>query len=532
MATPNKKKVSKTETTKHLNWMGGASYFSSNPVQSLRLIASSCFFGEPQYYHKDSSVVGSRLTERQLTSLRERLNALDPQEWRSKSPQECMINAIDDALNHSVEQTLQEAVRLRQEDNIRTTPQVILVRAAHHKNAKGTGLVGKYGKDIVIRTDEPSVGLAYHIETYGKDAPIPNSLKKVWARYLEKRSEKDLAKYKMDTRGVKTVDVVNLVHPKRTPAIHKLVRGELKLEASTWESLISSNGSNCNTWTQAVDIMGHMALLRNVRNLLDNKVEQRLFLSKLVDGAKTGKQLPFRYYSAFRAIPDAPGTVKDAIEQCMEITMENVPNFSGRVMSLCDNSGSAQGTTTSSMGTMKVSTIANLTGCIVGAKADEGYVGVFGDRLDVMSIRKKSSIFDNLEKAETLAERVGQETENGIWLFWDKAIREKEHWDHVFVFSDLQAGHGGLYGINAQSYKDYAWDNGRHIDVSKLINAYRSKVNPLVNVYLVQVAGYKDTILPEFYDRTFILSGWGEGVLKFAGQMTSVMNQVSQKKAV
>lgn len=40
-----------------------------------------------------------------------------------------------------------------------------------------------------------------------------------------------------------------------------------------------------------------------------------------------------------------------------------------------------------------------------------------------------------------------------------------------------------------------------------------------VTVFLVQVAGYQDTIVPEFYDRTYILGGWSDGLLRFAAQM-------------
>ena len=62
------------------------------------------------------------------------------------------------------------------------------------------------------------------------------------------------------------------------------------------------------------------------------------------------------------------------------------------------------------------------------------------------------------------------------------------------------------------------------VDVPKLIAKYRREVNPDVMVYLVQVAGYADTLMPEFYDRTFILGGWGEGLLRFAAEMSSVYN--------
>jgi 60 kDa SS-A/Ro ribonucleoprotein len=197
------------------------------------------------------------------------------------------------------------------------------------------------------------------------------------------------------------------------------------------------------------------------------------------------------------------------------------------VMSLSDNSGSAWGTTTSSMGTMHVAEIANLTGVLTGKVAQEGYIGVFGDRLEVFPVERKDAIFATVDKISKAGQGVGGGTENGIWLFWDKAIREREHWDHVFVYSDMQAGHGGLYGTNSKAYRDYIWrGSSNSIDVPKLIATYRQQVNPNVMVYLVQVAGYTDTIVPEFYDRTYILGGWGEGLLRFAAQMAGLYRSV------
>lgn len=521
----NKKKTPASDESRHLNWMGGAAFDVSDPVNRLRIAASSCFFGEPQYYHRDARAPGalSGPTLRDLDRLRETLDAVDPREWRSMSPAQLMESAIDTALDADPERTLAEAVRLRTEEHMRATPQVILVRAAHHPKVRGTGLLAKHAPGILRRADEPASGLAYHLAAFGRDKPVPNGLKRVWRAFLEKSTEYQLAKYKMGDREVKTVDVVNLVHP-RGAAVNKLVRGELTTTDQTWESIVSQGGSTKDNWAKAVEVMGHMALLRNLRNFVEKKVDPDLFLESLVKGAPNGKQFPFRYFSAYQALKEvsAPGRVLDAVEECLKISLGNVPRFQGRTMSLCDNSGSAQGATTSTMGTMKVSTIANLTGVIAGLRSDEGYVGVFGDRLEQLSVRVASSVFDQLDKAEALARGIGQNTENGVWLFWERAIREKEKWDNVFVFSDMQAGHGGLYGLDPGSYARYRW-GAQHIDVAKLVNVYRNEVNPNVNVFLVQVAGYRDTILPEFYRRTYILGGWGEGVLRFAAEMATII---------
>ncbi|MEL6177744.1 MAG: TROVE domain-containing protein [Myxococcota bacterium] len=513
----------------HLNWMGGLSYTLSNPLHRLRMAASSCFFGEPMYYHRDRGdrrpvrhQPASRLSDAQVVHLRETLGAMDPQEWRGLSPAELMERAIDEALAHDPEATLQEAVRLRHEEHIRTTPQVILVRAAHHASVRGTGWVRQYGRRIIARADEPAVGLAYQLHRFGK--PVPNALKKAWRDALERFDDYQLAKYRLENRAIKTVDVVNLVHP-RSEAVDRLVRGQLKTTDRTWEAIISASGSNAEAWTRAVDVMGHMALLRNLRNLVKVGLDPEVFVQRLVDGAKRGKQLPFRYYSAHRALgSEAPKAVLKGVERCLKASLGNLPTFQGRVMSLCDNSGSAHGTTTSSMGTMTIASIANLTAVLTAMNSEEGHVGVFGDRLEVFPVdaARKTSVFTHLKRAERLGKGIGGGTENGIWLFWDRAIREAEHWDAVFVYSDMQAGHGGLFGTNPKAYSDYRWGgSGQHIDVPRLIKDYRRKVNPEVKVFLVQVAGYQDTIVPEFYDRTWILGGWGEGLLRFAASMSA-----------
>jgi hypothetical protein len=510
--------------------MAGKSYDISNPIHNLRLAASSCFFGEPQYYHREKGERTGRnmpawaLDELELNYLAETLDSISPVGWRDKSPTQLMEFAIDRALDYDIEATLQEAVRLRNEENIRTTPQVILVRAANHANSKGTGLVRRYAPQIVTRGDESAVCMAYQLNKYGRKA-IPNSLKRALSDKLSNLTEYQLAKYRMEGREVSTVDVVNLVHPKSTPALTKLVNGELKTTGETWEAIRSSGGS----WEDCIKVMGHMALLRNLRNFEQNGVNPDLYLSKLVDGAVTGRQLPFRYYSAYKALGTAGNPrVLDAVEECLELSFANAPHFPGRTISLCDNSGSAWAACTSSMGTMMVAEIANITGVITGKATDEGYVGIFGDGLKIVPVRQHESVFTLTDRLSDIGRGIGGGTENGIWIFWRNAIEKCIHYDHVFVYSDMQAGHGGLYGVNPSEYSQYIWAPGklynRHIDVPKLISTYRSKVNPHVNVYLVQVAGYQDTIIPEFYNKTYILGGWGDGILRFAATMAGIVN--------
>ena len=519
----SRKDDAKATAASHSNFMAGTSYDVTNPLARLRMAAASSFFGEPVYY--EGRATKPTDTSPHIDELAKTLGIAPFADWAGLSSAARMEKAIDEALAFDAEGTLRIAVALRQEDHIRTTPQVIVVRAANHASVRGTNLIRTYMPQVARRTDDVVTQFAYQMEVFGKK--VPNALKRGWSDYLTAQSEYSLAKYRMENRAYKLVDVLYFAHAK-SDAIAKLMTGALTLgDDQTWEALISSQGASKETWTKAVDIMGHMALLRNLVNFQKHGVDTKAYLPKLVDTAAKGQQLPFRYFSAYRAVGDsAPGPVKDAIETCLNESLGNLPEFKGRVMSLCDNSGSAQGAITSSMGTIKVSEIANLTAVLTAKRAEDGYVGVFGDKLNVFSVGKKSSVFDDLNKANRIGQDIGQGTEHGVWLFWDKAIREKEHWDHVFVYSDMQAGHGGLYGTGG--YEQYRWQNGRHIDVAKLVAEYRKKVNPNVQVYLVQVAGYQDTLIPEVYPRTHILGGWGDGILRYAARMAAMENGASQ----
>jgi hypothetical protein len=516
----------------HSNFMGGPSYDISSPLLRLICMSASSFFGEPMYYkgmrpvrvNKGRSMHSrrSQLGDRQREYLRKTLNAIDDYEWRNMTPQGAMEKAIDEALDHDPVATLEWAAALRREEFIRATPQVILVRAAQHPKVRGTGLIRQYAPRITARADEPATQLAYLLAAYGK--PVPNALKRAWQDYLLKANEYQLAKYRMDNRVVKTVDVANLAFgfggKNQDGAVGKLLRGELSLggDIRTWESIISGGG----TWEEAIDVMGHMALLRNIRNFVSKKVPTELWRKKLVATAERGKQLPFRYLSAFNANRNAPGAVLDAIEECFELSVGNLPTLNGRSLVLSDNSGSAHGTPISELSTMTVAQIGNLMGVLTAMISDEGVVGAFGDRLKTKEIRKRASIMDQTNQIHRIGETVGGGTEHGIWLALDKAIKEREHWDNIFVYSDMQAGHGGLYGDDKHAYKSYVWpdrDFHRYIDVPKLVAEYRNKVNPKVNVFLVQIAGYEDTLLPEYFDRTYIIGGWSGSILKFAKRM-------------
>jgi hypothetical protein len=142
-----------------------------------------------------------------------------------------------------------------------------------------------------------------------------------------------------------------------------------------------------------------------------------------------------------------------------------------------------------------------------------------------------------LHQAENISSNryndVGGGTEGGIWEFFNNAIKKKEHWDNIFIYSDQQAGHGGLYGTSAQKMaygeKYGCGYYGEYINVYDLILEYRKKVNPKVNVFSVQTAGYDNIVVPENAYRTSIQYGWTGKEVIYASEINKLWDQVESK---
>lgn len=523
------------------NFMGGDSYII-NPLDTLKMITASSIFGEPSYYrpskNKSSYVVDQLVRE----------SIVIPSEYETKDTETIMEEAIDKALDYDFMGTLNWAEILRKDFYMRLNPQVIMVRAAIHPKRKEfteahPGMFAQINKSVMGRADEPMSQMAYYLyNNKGKKNNIPSILKRSWESYLSNLGRYQVAKYKNHEIGM--INAVRLCHA-HSDVIDELMRtGTVSVNESekTWENMRSAGFS----WKKIIDadVMGHMAMLRNVRGVfteIDDINLCKVYIAKLKDGVLSGKQFPFRYYSAIKAIESSSCHHKpiiiDGLEECMDIATANCPKLKGKTMCLSDNSGSAWGSINSEYGSVVVAEIDNLSSVITAACSDEGYVGKFGDKLITYPISKRKGILSQSREISLHRDYdVGGGTEGGIWKFFSNAIKNKEHWDNIFIYSDQQAGHGGLYGTNDQVkeyYKEYGCNGNfsgfNYINVFKLIQEYRRKVNPKVNVFSVQTAGYDNILIPEMAERTAIMYGWTGKESVFADAYIKIWDDIQSR---
>jgi hypothetical protein len=394
------------------------------------------------------------------------------------------------------------------------------------------------------------------------------------------------------------VDLIRITHPKPTEVITQLVKtGKVTVadDEQTWEKLRSMKKTWQEINAQIR--LPHMALLRNLRNIMqeyslrpDAEVtirEIEHLAEQLVKGVKGGKQFPFRYFSAYNMlktpvlfnshlggrekhpskrptrgtksekkvpipiqgdqgekVPITPeqrelrwkilSVFLDALNRCVIESVECIPPIKGRVDCLSDNSGSSRGTLTSEYGSVSVYEIANLSAILTAYRATEGgSVWIFGDKLEEYVVTK-DPILEQLEKVNEIGENIGGGTETGVWLFWEKFILNGKQLDTVFIYSDMQAGTGGLYVDSVQTKKlvqmGAAIANSAHVDVLKLVQIYRERVHSKVNVFSVQVAGYDNNILPDILYRGAILSGWTGKEAKLAYEMNELWDSIEDTR--
>jgi hypothetical protein len=518
------------EKEQEINFMGGISY-RVNPLDSLKLIAGSSIFGEPSYYrnsHDAKKYIDTLFPWRIEMDLKDDATTTD-----------IFIETIDQALDYSFEEVLLLAKSLRTNYLMRLNPSLILVRAVMHPkrvefSKQQPQFLRKIGSEIILRPDDITNQFELYMFLYGSKNKLPSVLKRIWKDKLSTFSRYQLNKYKSKS----IIDIVRISHANSDNINELMQLGKIAVEDSekTWENLRSEN----NEWKVIFEktYIPHMALLRNLKNIFqeESKVDKKLtekVLKQLLEGVEGGKQFPFRYYSAYNEINKSEINHKvlilDALENCLDKAVSNFPKLKGKTICLCDNSGSGWGTLPSAYGSVTCAIIANLSSIITAIQSDEGYVGVFGDKLDIKQVSHRNGILSQLEETNARGKQQGQSTENGIWLFFSESIKKKVWYDTIFIYSDMQAGHGGLYGTNANEYKDYV-TKGNYIDVLKLVQDYRKKVNPKVNVFSVQVAGYRNSVIPENLYRTSILTGWTGNEVNYANYISNLWEELENKK--
>lgn len=460
------------------------------------------------------------------------------------------------------------ALYVRNEGNLRSVSHLIAATIA--KRASGTEWSKRFYNKIVVRPDDMSEILsAYAVQNkmdLKKIRKIPNAIKKGFKTALERLDAYQIDKYKMNSRQVKMLDLVNLFHPKGTQrnqqAYHNLVNGE-SLAGLYASKVLEKEMTKAGQKTQGKSVqekeaakkeaienvlsnvkgMPIMNLLRNLRNII-------LYAPKSVDDAcaqltnetavLNSRLLPFRFATAYEEIEkmsfsdkksdtsiafeedynnqtitatefaELKEKVLNAIEDALQISCQNIPELEGNTAILIDHSGSVRG---DSGGSSRVSAfsktttamIGNLFGSMMAYRQKNVYIGLFGDRLIPVKIDRSQRLLDFNKRSFDKGANCGGGTEQGIYDFFRQAVREKKKIDNIIVFSDCQIGSSGStswYGTSGTE---------RSATFQDLIKQFR-KINPLCNIIVVDIHNTRGNNVFYKPERVLNIAGWSANI--------------------
>jgi len=229
------------------------------------------------------------------------------------------------------------AVEARGDFNLRHAPLMLLDALA--ETGSGTPVLSETMPRVIQRADELTEFLAIYWRK-GK-RPLSAQIKKGLVKAFTRFDAYQLAKYDR-ANSVRLRDVLFLSHAKpkddeQAQVWRNLVNGTLA-SPDTWEVGLSAGGDKKETFTRLLSEgkLGYLALLRNLRNMVESGVDLELIRSALRDGKGQDRVLPFRYVAAARACPQLEPDIDDAL--CRRIS--GLPTLPGRTAILVDVSGS------------------------------------------------------------------------------------------------------------------------------------------------------------------------------------------------
>jgi 60 kDa SS-A/Ro ribonucleoprotein len=230
----------------------------------------------------------------------------------------------------------QAAIDAREKFKLRHAPLLVVREMLRiHKGRQMGDLIAR----VIQRPDE----LGELLSLYWKDkpdAPLTSQLKVGLARALKKFNVYQLAKYNRDA-AVKLRDVLFLSHARPRDEAQKALFDQLTNNTlptpDTWEVALSAGANKAETFVRlmAEKKLGAMALLRNLRNMIESGVPEDAIRAALAT-MDAERVLPFRFISAAKYAP----RLEDALEAAMFKCVAAVPMMGGKTALLVDHSHS------------------------------------------------------------------------------------------------------------------------------------------------------------------------------------------------
>ena len=363
------------------------------------------------------------------------------------------------------------ATDAREKFKLRHAPLHVVREALRYHNGRKMG-------DLIARVIQRPDELGELLSLYWKEGkrPLTAQLKIGLARALKKFNEYQLAKYNREG-AVKLRDVLFLSHAKpRDEAqadLFKRIAEDKLTTPDTWEVQLSGGADKKETFTRLImeKKLGALALLRNLRNMIDVHVDEDVIRAGLRD-MNAERVLPFRFITAARYAP----RLEDALEGAMFRCLAELPKLPGKTALLIDHSGS-MGQTVSGKSEVTRFEAAAALAMILRETAEQCRVFTFSDKCIEVPPRRGFALVAAVK-----------EVVNPVGTLLGKAVKhvykEFPECDRLIVITDEQSA-----------------DRPPH---------------PQGRGYIVNVGGYQNGIA---YGPWVSIDGWSEAILAYIAEL-------------
>lgn len=417
------------------------------------------------------------------------------------------------------------AIYTREKMYLRSIPLVLCVELA--RQVSGDGLVKNTVARVIQRADEITELLAYYqLANQRKGTKklnhLSKQLQKGVAAAFNKFDEYQFAKYNRQGE-VKLKDALFLTHPKprdttQEALFQKIATDTLEVPY-TWEVVLSRLGQNSfqtpiaktrafrKKWEELISSgkLGYMALMRNLRNILEVEVSAA-HIKKVAatlsdpDKVRRSKQLPFRFLAAYKELSEVNASyvsyLQKALEQAVRVSIENLAGFGldTRVLLASDVSGSMC-TPVSGKSTIQCYDVGLLLSMLLHARSDNVITGIFGNSWKAKSL-PQDNILSNVQTLRNISGEVGYAT-NGHKVI-KYLMKHRIVMDKVLFFTDMQLWNSG----------------GGNSSLSNAWNRYKQQVAPKARMYLFDLLGYGQAPLNVHSHDVYLIAGWSDKVFE------------------
>lgn len=433
------------------------------------------------------------------------------------------------------------AVYARKEMYLRSVPMVLLVELA--KQTQGTAVVSKTVSNVIQRADEITELLSYYQVANQRTGTkklnaLSKQVQKGLAVSFNNFDEYQFAKYNRAT-DVKLRDALFLVHPKAKDEAQQIIFKKIAANALatpyTWETELSELGKTkfqnaaekksavAAKWGELIESkkVGYMALMRNLRNIVEAGVSARhiQMVCEYLANEKAvlaSKQLPFRFLSAYREIKNLQTgytpAILSALEDAVVHSAKNIKGFGydTSIVIAADVSGSMQ-QPVSARSKVQLYDIGLMLAMLLQSQCKNVVTGMFGDTWKIISMPQRNVLANVLEFYRREGE-VGYAT-NGYKVIQD-LMQRKQLVDKVMLFTDMQ-----MYSSNGIYTFENSWTR------------YKA-IAPNAKLYLFDLAGHGAQPLDVRQNDVYLIAGWSDKIFDVLFSMEDAGNALTKINSI